>query len=75
MARYANHGGDSGIVAFETGSDWICVTFEKGGSYLYTYSSTGLRDIEEMKALAHAGEGLNSFINRNVRNRYESKGC
>lgn len=40
---------------------------------LYTYTSAGSHNIEEMKELATRGEGLNSFINRHVRKKYASK--
>jgi len=73
MQRYANLGGDSGITAYETGSDFIRVQFSDGAVYLYTYASAGSHSIETMKGLANGGQGLNSFINRNVRKRYARK--
>lgn len=73
MQKYANLGGDSGVVQYEIGHDWIRVIFRDGGTYLYTYESTGEHNIEEMKKLAHEGMGLNSFINRFVRKNYQAK--
>jgi hypothetical protein len=73
MERYRNLSGDSGVYAFETGSDYIVVQFIKGGSYLYTYRSAGRANIEQMKALAGRGAGLGTFINRNVSKSYEQK--
>lgn len=73
MERYRNRGGDSGIVAYEIGPDSITVMFSDGAVYLYTYQSAGSANIERMKRLAIAGEGLNSFINRRVRKRYARK--
>lgn len=73
MERYRNRGGDSGIVAYEIGSDFITVKFSDRSVYLYTYRSAGSANIEHMKRLAIAGEGLNSFINRRVRKRYAKK--
>jgi hypothetical protein len=73
MEPYANHGGDSGVLEFETGSDFIRVVFSDGSRYLYTYGSTGPHDIERMKALARGGQGLNTFINTTVRKRYARK--
>lgn len=73
MTRYRNLGGNSGISAYESGLDYIKVRFNDGGLYLYTYSSTGSGYIEKMKALAKRGVGLNSFIGRYVRKRYQSK--
>ena len=73
MQRYGNLGGDSGVAAFEIGDDSIKVQFSTGAVYLYTYQSAGSHNIEEMKRLALAGKGLNSFINRQVRKAYAAR--
>ena len=70
MERYKNLSGGSGIVAYESGPDFIRVQFSSGSVYLYTYESAGSENIEEMKELASKGEGLNSFINTTVRYYY-----
>ena len=73
MERYRNIDGDSGVAEFENGPDFIRVKFNDGSVYLYTYASAGAQNIEQMKKLAVAGDGLNAFINRNVRKSYERK--
>lgn len=73
MERYRNLGGNSGVAAYEIGDDCITVQFRDGSLYLYNYQSTGISDIEQMKTLALAGQGLNSFISRVVKKRYASK--
>ena len=73
MERYKNLGGDSGVVAYEIGDDSIKVQFHDGSLYLYNYRSAGSNNIEHMKELAIAGQGLNSFISRVVRKGYASK--
>ena len=73
MERYKNFGGKSGVSAYEIGAESITVQFTSGAVYLYTYKSAGSSNIEEMKSLAVAGQGLNSFISRNVRKGYETK--
>lgn len=73
MERYKNLGGDSGVVAYEIDSDSITVQFGDGSMYLYNYQSSGRENVEQMKKLAVAGEGLNSFIMRNVRKAYAAK--
>lgn len=73
MERYANLGGNSGVVGYEIGDDFIRVQFSDGSIYLYTYTSAGSKNIEQMKRLARIGRGLNSFINRNVRKAYARK--
>lgn len=73
METYKNLGGDSGILYFEIGSDYIRVEFDDEAIYTYTYASAGEYNIEEMKKIATSGEGLNSFINKYVRKKYASK--
>lgn len=64
MTPYANKSGESGVLAFEIGTDYILVEFNSGREryYRYTYASAGRDAVETMKELALAGEGLNSFI-------------
>ena len=75
MPTYQNLNGDSGIVSFELGADWIEVRFQRGKElvYRYTYASAGSTHVEEMKKLAQSGAGLNEYINRFVAKLYESK--
>lgn len=73
MERYRNIDGDSGVSAYEIGMDFIHVQFSTGATYLYTYSSAGLENIEQMKILARKGDGLNSFIRTTVRKLYARK--
>ena len=70
MEHYKNLSGGSGIVAYESGPDFIRVQFASGSIYLYTYESAGSENIELMKELASMGEGLNSSINIAVRSNY-----
>lgn len=73
MTPYKNLGGDSGISSYEIGDDYIKVEFNDSSIYLYNYVSAGEDNIEQMKQLAEAGEGLNSFINKHVKNKYAEK--
>ncbi|SDL53881.1 hypothetical protein SAMN05660337_3235 [Maridesulfovibrio ferrireducens] len=75
MTRYSNIGGNSGVAAYRYDSDSICVQFNSGATYSYTYASAGASNLEHMKDLAEQGHGLNSFINRVVRTQYASKHC
>jgi hypothetical protein len=72
MERYKNLGGNSGVVAYELGDNSIKIQFRNGSLYLYDDQSTG-KDIEHMKKLAISGQGLSSFISRNVKERYAAK--
>lgn len=73
MPHYRNLAGDSGVVAYEIGADWIDVQFLNGAVYRYDARSVGRRDLAKMKSLAIAGRGLSSFIATEVRERYASK--
>lgn len=73
MQHYRDIGGDSGIAAYEVGSDSITVEFKHGGIFLYNYASAGSSAIETMKQLAAKGNGLNTYINKYVKNAYASR--
>ncbi len=75
MQPYANRGGNAGVVEFEIEDDRISVLFRNGKSpphtLTYTYASAGTANVEALKILAQRGEGLNEFINMNMRDDYE----
>lgn len=75
MKAYRNIDGDSGIVAYDYGDDWIMVQFKGGQTYEYQASKIGQAHVSTMKELADSGEGLNAYIRRNpiVRNGWSSK--
>ncbi len=74
MNNYRDWDNDSGVTSYEIGDDYIIVQFKSGRDryYKYTHASAGSMDIEEMKKLASAGDGLNEYIVENKVN-YESK--
>lgn len=73
MERYKNLGGDSGVALYEIGPESIIVQFTTGATYLYNYRSAGQHHIEQMKALAIAGHGLNSYIKKYVNRGYAGR--
>lgn len=73
MERYQDIDGDSGVVGYETGPDFIRVQFKDASIYTYTYASARTQNIEQMKQLAAAGDGLNAFINKYVKKKYAQK--
>lgn len=73
MNRYANRGGDSGVIAYEIGQGQITVQFNDGSLYLYDGSRPGFGAVAEMQRLARAGVGLNSYISSMVRKNYARK--
>ncbi len=72
MERYINSGRDSGVDSFEIGDDYIEVkfagTFKK---YRYSYMRAGRHHVDQMKVLARRGSGLNSYINSNVKFKFD----
>lgn len=64
MKRYRNKSGDSGVVAYESGADYINIEFKGGANYAYNYLKPGKLAVEKMKALAIKGFGLSTFISR-----------
>ncbi len=73
MIRYKNLGGDSGVYSYEIGDSWIRIKFSDGSVYLYTSSKPGVSEVNKMKQLAEAGQGLNEYINRYIRKNFERK--
>jgi len=73
METYRDVDSDSGVVAYEIGSDFIRIQFSTGSIYLYTDASAGAHNIDRMKQLARSGDGLNNFINTKVREKYARK--
>ena len=71
MQQYKNLGGNSNVIAFSIGEDYIDVQFATGKPYRYSFRSAGKDKVEEMKRLALQGVGLNSYIMRNARKDYE----
>lgn len=73
MKEYADIDGDSGIASFDAGDGYIVVFFKDGSAYEYTNAATEAAHVTQMIALAEVGEGLNSYINRNVRENYSRR--
>ncbi len=75
MQKYLNLGGNSSVAFFEIGNDFIKVLFKNTTScYLYNYIKPGKVHVEHMKELANKGQGLCSYIGRNVKKNYFRKG-
>lgn len=73
MEKYRNLGGDSGVSAYEIGSDYIVVQFSGTAKpYRYSYGGgAGQKHVETLKRLARSGSGLNGYINQYVKNMYD----
>lgn len=73
MPRYANHSGQSGVVAYECAPDRIAVQFVDGSVYLYDSGRPGAAAVAEMQRLAAAGRGLSTYISQHVRENFAEK--
>ena len=62
MKRYRNLSGNSGVVAYAGGTDFVEVMFRSGDVYRYSHRSAGKESVEAMKLLAVSGRGLSTFI-------------
>jgi len=71
MRKYKDIDRDSNIEAYDIGADYIIIRFNNGKrDYTYTNTTAGRTNVETAKRLAENGEGLNSHINRNMKNLY-----
>lgn len=63
MMHYKNLNGNSSILEYEIGADFIDIIYQDS-MYHFTYASAGKNNIEQMKLLAKQGYGLNSYLLR-----------
>lgn len=67
MIAYRDVYGDSGVLAYDPGPDYLNVQFKNTSrNYCYLCQKAGRAHVETMKKLAENGNGLNSFINKYV---------
>lgn len=72
MQRYADIDRDSGVMGFDIGETSITIYFKSTiRPYIYSYRGAGMQHVEAMKKLALTGDGLNEYINDNVRKAYD----
>ena len=74
MKKYGNIHGNSGVIAYETGTDFIRICFQGNETYLYNEIKPGKAKVDQMKLLAEKGQGLSTFISQYVKNQYYKKG-
>jgi len=73
MEKYNNLSGESNITSYSIDENSITILFNNGWFYLYSTMKVGLANMDQMKTLAIKGFGLNSFINKNVRELFDKK--
>ena len=70
FVRYANRGGNAGVVAYRAGDGFLELEFREGWRYRYDEATTGAADVAAMTLLAARGQGLTTFVSQHVRLRY-----
>lgn len=73
MTPYGCAGNDSGIEAYACGPGWIDIRFRAGGTWRYDSRHPGALHVMEMQRLAESGDGLNTYLNRFVRDDYAAR--
>lgn len=73
MKKYLNRNGNSGVLAYEIGIDFIRIKFIDGTIYRYTARSTGRNNLGQMIALAKSGRGLSTFISQFIKSNFAEK--
>lgn len=69
---YKDINNDSGVRGYEIFPTAIKVWFDGNSNpYTYSYRRAGQLHVERMKLLAKQGDGLNSYIMRNVKKLYD----
>ncbi len=70
LQPYRSAGGRSGVTDFAIFPDAILLLFQDGSAYLYDTDRPGPEHVRRMTALAQAGRGLTTYVNRHVRGSY-----
>lgn len=65
--------GGKGILAYDIYPNAIDVKFQDESVYRYTAESVGWVHLNTMKTLARRGKGLNTHINKYIRDGYAKK--
>ena len=75
MTPYKNLNGNSNVEAYDVEGDSITVRFMSGRyrHYLYSSQRPGEHVVNQMKALAEQGHGLNSYISTTVKSNFDRK--
>ena len=72
--KYQNKSKKSSIDTYEIADkgDSLAITFNSGATYIYDHTKPGKEQVDKMKELAAAGEGLGSYIKKNVNKNFAS---
>jgi len=72
MQKYTDINNDSGVDRFVIDDTSLTVWFKGANQpYTYSYTTAGQHHTEQMKKLALSGNGLNAYIRRNTKFKYD----
>lgn len=70
MERNGSNQGRATVVAYTMATGSIVIEFSDGWKYIYNHARPGALIVAEMQRLARSGQGLDSYIDRVVRDRF-----
>lgn len=73
FARYKNVGGKSTVERYHLAKDAVTIEFADCSKYIYSNQSTAPETVAKMKELALAGKGLGTFVEKNLKEKFERK--
>ncbi len=71
--KYANLSGKSTVATYKILKDSVTIGFTSHAKYIYSNQSAGSESVSKMKVLALAGQGLDTFIKTNLKDKFARK--
>ena len=73
LENYMDLSGGGGITGYKFLQKGIILQCKLKDLYLYDFNKPGKQHIEQMKIVAEEGQGLTTYVNKNVRDNYSEK--
>ncbi|MBN2857659.1 MAG: hypothetical protein JXN63_04590 [Candidatus Delongbacteria bacterium] len=72
MKPYPDINGDSSVLSYMIGEDYIILKLMGiQHVFVYSYKKAGREHVEQMKVLAQLGDGLDKYVNENVKDLHD----
>jgi hypothetical protein len=72
MQKYVDINGDSSVLSYLIGEDYIILKFMGiQRMFVYSYKKAGREHVENMKVMAQLGNGLDLYIKKNTNDLYD----
>lgn len=69
MQPYTDRGGDTTVIGFEDGDDFIRIQYLDGAILEFRVGEVSAAHVMNLRQLAQLGEGLQSYLSRHVPTR------